>query len=309
MATRHPKQAPTASAPKRRPAPHKRDSERRVLPRFTDRLKLAGGLAVSPMCFGVTENWRLIPSAFDMGINFFFLTTDMHWPLYEANRKGLKALFARRKRIRDEVVIAGACYPTQIEFMVEPFRELAEAVPGMGHVDLLVAGGVYGADLLARTTALRRVATRIQGRAVGASFHDRQAALAASNHHLADLCYVRYSPIHSGARTDLFPQLCTSHVPLFNFKSTFGYRPRDELRALNLGAELWYPHLTDYYRYALSRPEMSGLLFSISRLRHLVELERALAKGGLTIEEEQHLEELAYRASAAGTAVTGKRRA
>ena len=262
---------------------------------------------MSPLCLGMTENWKLIPSAFDMGINFFFITTDMHWPAYEANRKGLKALFARRKAIRGEVVIAAACYPTQIEFMSEPFRELVAAISGLGHVDLFVAGGVYAADLLARTTALRKIADRLGGRAIGASFHDRQAALAASNYSMTDLCYVRYSPMYPGAQRDLFPQLRTPHPPLFNFKSTLGYRSHDELRAIIRDASLWYPNVTDYYRYALSRPEMAGLLFSVSRPGHLGELERALAKGGLTTEEEHHLEELAYRVRAAHQPGTGER--
>jgi len=270
-----------------------------VLPKFADRLTLGDGLPVSPFCLGMTDDWKLIPAAFDLGINFFFVTTDMHWPLYEASRKGLAALLARRKGIRDEIAIAGTCYLTQLEFSVEPFRELIASVPRMGHVDVLVAGGVYGPDLLARAAALRLVAARMRGRAVGASFHDRRAALAASNHNITDLCFVRYSPVHPGARSDLFPQLRTLRPPLFNFKSTLGYVRRDRLRALNIDPGSWHPAITDYYRYALSRPEMDGLLFSIDRPQHLVALERALARGGLTVEEEQHLDELARRVSAA----------
>lgn len=270
------------------------DDKRRVLPRFTHRLSLGAGLVVSPFCLGMTDNWRLIPAAFEMGINFFFITTDLHWPRYEASRKGVRALLASRKGIRDEIAIAGACYVAQPEFSIAPFRELVDAVPGMLRVDVLVAGGVHGPDLLARATLLRELSANTHARAVGASFHSRQAGLAAANHNVVDLCFVRYNPVHPGARYDLLPQLRAPHPPLFNFTSMRGFVPHDRLRALNVDAAWWYPDAPDYYRYALSQPEMAGLLFSISRPRELVELEMALTKGGLTREEEDHLEELAF---------------
>ena len=57
------------------------------LPRFTDRLALGGqGLAVSPFCVGMVALPETIGAAFDAGINFFFVSADMHWPLYEATR-------------------------------------------------------------------------------------------------------------------------------------------------------------------------------------------------------------------------------
>jgi hypothetical protein len=263
---------------------------RRALPRFTDRLSI-GGRSVSPFCLGMVEDWQAIPAAFEMGINFFFITTDMHWPLYEACRKGLKALFASKPAARDEIVVAGTCYPTQPEFNVAPFHELVRAVRGLDRIDLLVAGGVYGPDLLARVAVLRHVAA---GRAaVGASFHDRQAAAAAANHAVVDLCYIRYNPAHPGARRDLFPQLRAQHAPLFNFKSMRGYVDHARLRELGVDPALWYPEAPDYYRYALSRPEMAGLLFSVTHRRQLAALEAALPRGGLLPEEEDHLDELA----------------
>jgi hypothetical protein len=265
---------------------------RRSLPRFTDRMAIGAGLKVSRFCLGIVGNWRLIPQAFEMGINFFFVTTDMHWPLYEASRRGLRALLSR-KAIRDDVVVAGACYLTQLEFCVAPFFELVEAVPGLGRVDALIAGGVYSPDLLGRIRTLRGGVAAGRARAVGASFHDRQAALVAANHRVVDLGYVRYNPAHPGARHDLFPQLAGGHAPLFNFKSTRGFIPHDELRARKIDPTLWYPDAPDYYRYALSRPQIAGLLFSIKRGRQLIELEAALGKGGLLPDEEGHLEELA----------------
>jgi hypothetical protein len=273
--------------------PTETDTQRRSLPRFRDRLTIGNGLPVSPFCLGLVTEWRLIPQAFEMGVNFFFVTTDMHWPLYEPNRKGLEALFASRKGIRDEIVVAGTCYPTQPEFCVTPFHELVQSVAGLERVDVLVAGGSYSPDLLPRTSVLRRFAANGPARAVGASFHDRQAAVVAANHRIVDLCYVRYNPTHPGARRDLFPHLRDGHPPLFNFKSMRGFLSHDKLREQNVDPALWYPDAPDYYRYALSRPHMAGLLFSVARDWELIELEAALHKGGLTPEEEDHLDELA----------------
>jgi hypothetical protein len=270
----------------------KRRTARRTLPRFTDRMAIGDGLQVSPFCLGIVDDWRLIPQAFEMGVNFFFVTTDMHWPIYEQTRRGLAALFTR-PGVRDQIVVAGTCYPSQPEFCVAPFHELAMALPGLGRVDALVAGGVYGPDLLARSAVLRQLAVEDSGRAVGASFHDRAAAVAAANHRIIDFGYVRYNPEHAGARVDLFPQLRDGHAPLFNFKSMRGYVSHDQLREAGVDPALWFPDPPDYYRYALSRPQISGLLFAMRRSVELIELEAALGKGGLTPEEEDHLDELA----------------
>ena len=269
------------------------DEQRRVLPRFEHRLRIGDGLSVSPFCLGVVGDWKLIPAAFEMGINFFFVTTDMHWPAYEASRKGLRALLSSRKSIREEIAIAGVCYPTQPEFMVLPFQELVDSVPGMTRVDVLVAGGAYGADLLARVTTLRAIVERTQASAIAASFHDRAAALAAANHNLVDLCYIRYNPVHSGARQELLPRLTSPRSLVFNFKSMHGYISHRQLRELEIDPSLWYPEASDYYRYALSRPQMDGLLFSVTHYRQLEELRAALTKEGLSEEEEVHLDELA----------------
>src|SRR5205823_1724956 len=73
-----------------------RTAARLTLPRPTDRLPLGmTGLSVSPFCLGIVESPETIPAAFDAGINLFFLTADLHWPLYEGLRRGLEQLFAR----------------------------------------------------------------------------------------------------------------------------------------------------------------------------------------------------------------------
>src|SRR5687768_13171254 len=112
---------------------------RTILPRLTDRLPLGEtGLQVSPICLGLVGAPEVVPAAFDAGINFFFVTGDLHWPLYEQTRRGLELLLARGGGIRDDVVVAVCSYCTQPEFPVGALRETLDAVPGLERVDVAV---------------------------------------------------------------------------------------------------------------------------------------------------------------------------
>ena len=264
------------------------------LPRFTDRLSLGSSeLRVSPFCLGQVRGEETISAAFDAGINFFFVTTDMHWPLYEEIRRGLATLLARGEGVRDQIVVAGVCYPTQLEFCRYPFQELRDAVPGLKRIDVLVAGGAYGHEIGERLAVyhdMRRTAF-CGARAIGTTFHERQAAVRAIQENRLDIAFIRYNAGHPGARHDVFP-----HVPhprstlLFNFKSTQGYVPPAVLAQFGLdGGEYWHPHITDHYRFALTRPEMDGLLVSLETPEQVRALAEALEKGPLDEEEEEYL--------------------
>ena len=103
------------------------------------------GLLVSPVCLGMVAEPEIVSAAYRAGINFFFLSADMHWPLYEPLRQGLRALFRASPRARKRVVVAVVSYVTQPEFCSMPFEEVLEAVPELGHVDVAVIGGSAGA--------------------------------------------------------------------------------------------------------------------------------------------------------------------
>ena len=271
-------------------------TERTDLPRLADRLALGSdGLRVSPFCLGMVGDPAVVRAAFDAGVNFFFVTTDMHWPLYEATRRGLAELFARGQR--DRVVVAAVCYPTQPEFCTAPFEELVEAVPGLGRVDLLLAGGAYGHELALRMPiyADHRRERFLGNRAVGATFHDREGAVAALRERQMDIAYIRYNPDHSGAREDVFPHMPARPRPLlFNFKSTYGYVPPARMAEIGLkGPEYWNPEVTDHYRFALTPPEMDGLLIGLRKPDEVAALEEALERGPLTEEEEEYLMDVA----------------
>lgn len=230
--------------------------------------------------------------AFDAGINFFFLTADMHWPLYENARRGLAKLLASRKGIRDEIVVGVVSYCTQPEFCTLPFRELLDAMPGLRRIDVAIAGGAHAGEILGRLPVYRthRQNAFLGVRAIGASFHDRSAALDAIEHELFDVAFVRYNPTHPGAREDLFPSLSReSASAVFNFSSTNGHLSRNRLRALGLSNHQWLPKVTDYYRFAISRPEIAGLLCALRTGREIRALERALATGPLAEDEETYL--------------------
>ena len=221
----------------------------------------------------------------------------MHWPLYENTRRGLADLLARGRGVRDEVVVAGVCYPTQPEFCTAPFEELVAAVPGLKRLDVLLAGGAYGWEFDRRLPvyAEHRRTGFLGNRAVGATFHDRKAARAAVQERQVDVAYIRYNPGHAGARRDVFPHLPERPRPLlFGFKSTFGYAPPARMTELGLPApDYWHPAITDHYRFALTPPEMDGLLIALRAPGEVAALAAALEQGPLTEEEEAYLMDVA----------------
>jgi hypothetical protein len=274
---------------------------RTALPSPTDRLDLGrSGLRASPLCLGMVGDPATVSAAYDAGVNFFFVTCDMHWPLYEPLRRGLADLLARGGGVRDDVVVAAVTYVAQPEFLWMPFEEVLAAVPGLGRIDVLVAGGTYLPDLAPRTEVLAR--NRGEGlagaRALGASFHDRPAARAAIEGSLLDIAYLRYNAAHPGALVDVFPHIGARPRTLaFNFKSTNGYVPHAQLDDAGLPAELWRPSIADHYRFALTRASLDGILCAPRNPRELAALIAALARGPLSPVDEEYLIKLAMIAA------------
>jgi hypothetical protein len=285
---------------------------RETLPSLHDRLALgASGLEVSPFCLGAIRDRDMVPLAFDAGINFFFVSADLHWPLYEEMRQGLARLLARGAHIRDAIVVAGVSYLTQPVFAGTNFSELLRAVPQLRRLDLLVAGGAYASDFAMRRERYRTSPyTRALGAvAFGASFHERSLAVEAINDGLVDVACIRYNPAHPGAAQDLFPRLAHGARALrYNFRSVLPPVTLARWRELGLDDDHWIPEAPDYYRFALSRPEMSGILGSVNTPAELDALVAALAQGPLREEEEEYLVMLAAlaagRARVVGNAVS-----
>jgi hypothetical protein len=204
-------------------------------------------------------------------------------------------------------------------------------MPGLGRLDVLVAGAVYAVERDRRMPVYEQHRDRgfLSARAIGMSFHDRSAALAALQDKRVDIAFIRYNPDHPGAAKDLFPHLpsplggkgpgvrgnkCETLKPphpwtlslkgrggtpaartlLFNFTSTFGHVPPAEMEALGLhGSKYWHPEITDHYRFVLSRPEIDGVLLAPKTPEELQGVAEALTKGPLTEEEQAYLMDVA----------------
>lgn len=271
----------------------------RRLPQLTDRLPLGNsGLEVSPVAIGITMDPATIPAAYDAGVNFFFVTADMHWPLYEDTRRGLDMLLERGGGVRDTIVIGVASYVSQPEFMWMPYEEVRMVVPSIERIDLTIAGGAYGYDFARRLETLKvhRQSAWVGAKAIGTSFHDRATARQALDDGILDIAFVRFNPWHPGASGDLFPHVkprAERRTLLYNFKSTIGHIADEaEYAKLGISSEFWRPHVTDYYRFALSEPALDGVLCSPPTPQAIEELADALGKGALDDEDRQYLLDL-----------------
>jgi len=285
---------------------------RQSLPKAAARLPLGRtGLSVSPLCIGITEDPETIPAAFDAGINFFFLTADLHWPLYEQLRQGLALLLARGGGIRDQIVVGVVSYLDQPLFQALQFHEVIGSVPGLERVDLLIAGAIpneqsfFGrpheqATATGRYQSLSsaRAAGHSGARAIGASFHDRRTALLSISYGCLDIQYIRYNTAHPGAATDIFPYLRPDRASLiFNFKSVLSQVTPERFKELGLDDRYWLPKPTDYYRFVLTNPNIDGILCSPATPAQLTELVAALEQAPLTAEEEDYMMRLSSAAT------------
>lgn len=273
-------------------------SRRQVLPKFTDRLQVGtSGLSVSPFCQGYAKDPEIIAALYEAGINFFFVTADMHWPAYEGIRKGLQLLLASGCP-RESIVVAGVSYMAQPEFSFAPFQELVDAIPGLGHLDMTVMGGCYPEEFLTRQRVYTsHLAGAVKGvRSISASFHDRHTAMLAVNGGLVDVAFIRYNTGHPGAESDVLPHLHSDRPEprslLYSFTTNMGHVTPTRLRQLNVPEDKWQPRLTDHYRRTLSLEGFDGLLVALQTREHIAELAAALEEGPVTEEEAEYMVDL-----------------
>lgn len=263
---------------------------RKRLPRLTDRVPLGrSGLLVSPICVGTVDDPAIVIDAFGAGINFFFLTADMHWPMYEGTRLGLAHLLAKRPEVRQRLVVAVTSYVSQPEFCRMPFEEVLGVVPGLEHVDVAIIGGSYPQDFFSRLVTYRAQRPGDM-RAVGATFHERRSAVTAVNHGLIDVGFVRYNSAHPGAEHDVLPHLLEGgQARMFSFGSSAGFVPHERLLELGVPESRWRPRLVDHYRFALSSARVDGVLCALGERAHVGELAAALESGPLSDAERSYL--------------------
>jgi hypothetical protein len=265
-------------------------ARRDILPKASDRLKLGtSGLSVSPICLGIAGSADTVVAAFDAGINFFFVSGDLHWPRYDGLRRGLAQLLSRGPSVRDEIVVGVVSYLEEPLFHYLQFHEVIESIPGLKKVDLLIAGAVSSPDSFkSRLVSLReaRLAGHVGCRAIGASFHHRGCALLSLNHDCLDINYIRYNTAHNRAVEDFFPYVRSDRTPLiFSFRSTFPIVTAVRFRQLGLDSRSWQPKVTDYYRFVLTHRHLDGVLCRLSCPREVEELVTAFDDKPLTADE------------------------
>ena len=280
---------------------------RTEFPRASDRIPV-GDLHASPLCLGAVDHADAVERAFCQGINFFFVSCDLHWPAYRETKAGLRRLLRRRASRRADVCVAVTTYVSHSDFIAAALDELLTDLPELESIDLLVAGGLYEHDALSRVHGLAQLRRAGWCRAIGGSFHDRAAARVVIPSQALDLAYIRYNPAHIGASTDLFPALEPARPPVFGFNSTLGCPTPALWKKLGLGRDVWRPDHADYYRFALGRPEVTGLLFAPKTVRQVDDAIAGLSRGPLSSDEEEHLVALAVR-SASSAAERAKPRA
>jgi hypothetical protein len=276
------------------------------LPRAPDRLLLAPGLAVSPLCLGAVRDPDVVLAAFDAGVNFFLVTTDMHWAWYEPLRLGLKRLATARPGSADDIVVAAVSYLTQPEFTRLPFEDCRDSLPGIGRLDVMVVGGAYPEDFETRLPIYQ--AHRRQAlcgvRALGCTFHDRALACRALQAALVDIGFVRSNPRHPGALDEVYARLQPGSAPVYNFNSAAGVVAADRLRGLGVDDRYWTPTFADGYRFALTPEAVCGLLCSFADVAELEHALEGLERGALELDEMDHMVAMAAL-DAAGVPVAG----
>lgn len=272
----------------------RRGERRRRLPAPTDRLRL-GPHRVGPLCLGYVRDPRTIAHAVSRGVNFFFLSCDLHWPTYRRSFAGLRQVLRRRPSLRADMCIAVASYVGAETMTESALADLLDELPELEAPDVLVAGGVYGHDAERRIAMLEELRAVGRCRAIGASFHERAAAKAFLSDTRLDVGFVRYNPAHVGARRDLFPFLRPGRPPLFGFTSTTGHLSPARFRELGFAAGMWRPTHADHYRFALTTKSLAGVLFAPQTPAELDVALDALDEPALGVEEEEHMVALVVR--------------
>jgi len=239
---------------------------------------------------------RALVAAFDLGVNFFFVSADAHWPLYEGVRRGLTKLLKGSASRRREIVIAVVSYLHDPFFAQSGvFHEAARAIPGAASADVLVAGAATAANLdrLVSLNTMRK--SRLYGaRGLGASFHDRKSAVHVCNTNSLDISFIRYSASRPSARTDLLPFLRPdARTRVFNFKSMMSPVTAEAFHRLPEEERSWLPNICDYYRFVLSHPAMDGILCAPQTPSEIRQLATALEQRPLLSQEQDYMIRLA----------------
>ena len=215
---------------------------------------------VSPLCLGMIALPETVLAAAQHGVNFFFVSADLHWPRYEAMRVAVRELVRAGVRPRESIVVAVATYVPHPDMVAAALAEAVEALgPEIGHIDVAVAGAATAADFAPRLEVLRRL--RARGAfgigAIAMSFHDDVATARGLATADLDLALVRCNARRPGAQSLLAGGTGTQRR--FVFKAAASVSAAQRAAALAEGREVGELY-RDAYQFALSTPGVHGVL-------------------------------------------------
>ncbi len=265
------------------------------LPRFSDRCSLRGlDIEVSHYLITVVETPDVVERAFEKGINFFLLGADLHWPMYEATRIGLRRIL-QASGVRQKIVVAGMSFVNVTNGARAAFREIVKAVPELEALDVLVIGSAGCHDFISRLQEYETYIEKgwIKARSIGALFENYRTARIAM---AAGAVGVAMIPFGAGRRDVVSSLNCETSLmgqpPLYAFAASQSYYTDAELAEVGLPKDKWRPSQSDYYRYALSWAAFNGAVLERTSRDDLDELEAAIDKGPLNEEELSYIDDL-----------------
>jgi hypothetical protein len=253
-----------------------------------------GEFEVSKIGLGIVGSPDVVRRAFEQGVNLFFISVDLHWPLYEAARRGIVSLLASGVP-RSDVVIAGITYITHPRLCSAGYDELLRAMPDLGHIDVGVMG-ILGADAFAGQldTFMRlRDGVNPAFRAIGAFAHDEIAARLALLSGMLDLVAISHRPDSRAVLAALTPTLATPGVRRLWNIAPDNYRiTRARMNALGVDPLDPLPSLRDYVSYGLDPASFDGGVLHLSDMQALDEAIFGASRAPLGNDEIQYMNDL-----------------
>ena len=199
---------------------------------------------------------REVDEAFERGVRFFF------WGALR--RRSFGAALRRLARTRrDEMVIAIQTYshrPSLERLSVETARLRL----GVDALDILCLAFRDGAVEVPRVRAVGSVMV---------SSHDRPTLVGLASDDRVDALMVRYNAAHRGAESAVFPAAIAHHKPVLAYTAT------------RWGSLVGPASATDCYRFVLTHPAVTSVLFAPASRDQMIEALAALERGPMTPDE------------------------
>ena len=239
---------------------------------FQSTLLGATGLRVGRL--GVAASYgvpaRAVEQAFEQGVNYLYWGSRRTGGFAEA----IRHLSPRR----DRFVLVIQSY-SRIAGLVGPSLERALREVKLDHADILLLG-LWNKPAPARIVdAARRLKERGLVRFLALSGHNRKQLGTLVARRAFDVFHFRYNAIHTGAESDIFPQLPVVDRPGMVAYTATSWKQLMNHRKLPPGEKV--PMAGDCYRFVLSRPEVDVCMTGPANAGQMEEALRAVAQGPL----------------------------